>query len=311
METTEQTTGTRIDAALLAAQAEFPEIPKDKENAHYHQRYSSLDAIISGTRPSLTKNLLLLTHRVEDTETGVRVTALLKHLPSGEERANALSCECSRMDPQRLGSAITYLRRYTVSSLLGITPDEDDDGNAAKPREGERPRQPAQKSQPSQPPAGKPPAPPAKGKGPAGNVQAAHEREQAEARQAAARHQANQPKGRPDPEMEAIKAKMPDLPLAKLIEVIAIAKTVEHLTACVVGPEGGSVHQTPSEWKALLDAIKDRYVFLQNHERLVRDAEFETMMNGQREKNNLDLDFQATEEKWDKADPPQPEEPKA
>lgn len=125
-----------IEEALLLAQSEFPEIPKDATNTYYNTRYATLDAIVSATRPALTKHELLANHKVEDTEHGVKVTAILRHLPSKQELSNTLSCDCVRSDPQKMGLAITYLRRYTLAPLLGVTPDEDDDGNAAKPADG-------------------------------------------------------------------------------------------------------------------------------------------------------------------------------
>lgn len=35
-------------------------------------------------------------------------------------------------DPQQVGSAITYARRYSLTTVLGIFPDKDDDGGYAK-----------------------------------------------------------------------------------------------------------------------------------------------------------------------------------
>lgn len=169
---------TDLDAALLAAQAEFPAIPKDATNTYFNTQYSTLDAIISATRPALVKHSLLLNHRVEDTETGIRVTAILRHTPSKEERTNSLSCETPRSNPQSLGSIITYLRRYTASPLLGVTPDQDDDGNAAgnksngksEPAQQKRTtrRQSNGKSEPATPETKKS-APPAEKPAPAAN----------------------------------------------------------------------------------------------------------------------------------------------
>lgn len=120
-----------VEAALLAAQAEFPEIPKDKENTYYKTKYSSLDAIVSASRPALVKHGLLLTWSTEDTATGVKVTARLFHTQTKTKLENALSADCARTNVQQIGIAITYLRRYTCAPLLGITSDEDEDGNGA------------------------------------------------------------------------------------------------------------------------------------------------------------------------------------
>ena len=68
------------------------------------------------------------------------VETYLIHGESGEY----LGCEYpvvpSKADPQGLGSALTYARRYSLCSLLGIAADDDDDGNAASqpPRQEQR-----------------------------------------------------------------------------------------------------------------------------------------------------------------------------
>jgi hypothetical protein len=56
-----------------------------------------------------------------------------------------------KLTPQAMGSAITYARRYALSAIVGIAPDDDDDGNAASVT-------PARQEAPTPPPP-KPPAP--------------------------------------------------------------------------------------------------------------------------------------------------------
>jgi hypothetical protein len=131
--------------ALSAAQAEFPPIEKDKENPHFKSRYSSLDAIVSATRPALHKHGLFVYHEVSVIEYKLTVVAVLELAATGERRTNAAVIDVTP-NVQQIGSAITYLRRYTLAPLLGVCSDEDDDGNAqatapAKPRQQQRPQQ--------------------------------------------------------------------------------------------------------------------------------------------------------------------------
>lgn len=151
----DQVTG-GLSESLRLAQLEFPPIHKDKTNPHFKSEYASLDSIISGTRPALAKHGLVVHHEPADTATGVSVTAVLSHPASGQERCVTLGCDCNRANVQQIGSAITYLRRYTVAPLLGLTVDEDDDGNAAAPQQ--QAARPAAKP-PAKPPAPKPAAP--------------------------------------------------------------------------------------------------------------------------------------------------------
>lgn len=137
-----------IDEALLAAQAEFPEIPKDRENPHFKSRYSTLDAIKTATRGPLNKHGILQTERTEQINGRLIVTAILRHAASQTELSNAVSID-EAATVQGIGSQITYLRRYSVAPLLGICSDEDDDGNlgSQEPRRREqRERQPAAKA---------------------------------------------------------------------------------------------------------------------------------------------------------------------
>src|SRR5699024_8007053 len=44
---------------------------------------------------------------------------------------DALYMKPEKNTPQSIGSCLTYSRRYSISSIFGITSDEDDDGNQA------------------------------------------------------------------------------------------------------------------------------------------------------------------------------------
>lgn len=118
-----------FDEAFLAAQGEFPEVPKDKENPHFKSRYSSLDAIKSATRPALNKHGITTTERTDQADGRLKVTAILRHVPTGQEVTNSAAID-EATSVQGLGSQITYLRRYALVPLLGICSDEDDDGHA-------------------------------------------------------------------------------------------------------------------------------------------------------------------------------------
>jgi hypothetical protein len=67
------------------------------------------------------------------------VDSILTH-PSGEWISSRLCITPVKDDPQAIGSAITYARRYGLQAIVGIAPD-DDDGNAASGRDGVDTRQ--------------------------------------------------------------------------------------------------------------------------------------------------------------------------
>jgi hypothetical protein len=111
--------------ALIAAKSEFQAIPKDKVNPHYKSKYSTLDAVLGAVEPALAKHGLVLTHQAD----GEKFTTTLYH-ESGQFLSTSLPLP-SFADPQKMGSWISYARRYSITGLLSVCSDEDDDGNQA------------------------------------------------------------------------------------------------------------------------------------------------------------------------------------
>jgi hypothetical protein len=120
--------------ALLKAQQEFPALVKDATNPAFRSRYATLAAVQEAAFPVLHKNglVVLQSVRTEVTEIGllVFVGATLYHVESGESVLQELGLSPSKTDPQGIGSAITYGRRYLLMTMLGLAAD-DDDGNGA------------------------------------------------------------------------------------------------------------------------------------------------------------------------------------
>ena len=115
--------------ALNKAQSEMSGAKKGSANPFFKSKYADLAEVIHCAKEALATNGLSiaqfpLTH---DGKAGVRT--LLMH-SSGEYIEDVLLLACTKQDPQAMGSAITYARRYAYQSVLGI-PSEDDDGNYA------------------------------------------------------------------------------------------------------------------------------------------------------------------------------------
>lgn len=122
----------KLMSALIAAQAEFPSIPKDGYNPHFKSKFSTLAAVKKATQPVLVKHQLAVTQFPSMTYDGKpALTTLLAHA-SGQYMYDVTALSMVKSDPQAQGSAITYLRRYAWSAVLGLVTDEDDDdGNTA------------------------------------------------------------------------------------------------------------------------------------------------------------------------------------
>jgi hypothetical protein len=129
-------------AALAKAQGAFAPIVKDKKvdvikegRKLYEFYYADLDAVLDATRPALNANGLFLATPYSGSRTEV-VRVLISHCDGGTiETLSVLPGpflnKYDQPDEQARGSAITYRRRYMVTTLLGIASENDDDGNAS------------------------------------------------------------------------------------------------------------------------------------------------------------------------------------
>lgn len=121
-----------LSKALAAAQGEIIGAGKDAFNPHFKAKYADLAAVWDACRPALAKNGLAVIQPVSADGARVRVITLLAH-GSGEWISEELILEARDASPQSVGSVFTYGRRYGLSAMVGVAPDDDDDGNAAQP----------------------------------------------------------------------------------------------------------------------------------------------------------------------------------
>ena len=116
---------------LFEAKKEIGKISKDSKNPFFKSKYFDINSLLEHVEPILQKHNLLLLQPISsgavssiiydiDTESGKNYMSSSIPLPQ-------LS------DPQKLGSAVTYYRRYTLQSLLGLQAEDDDGNLASKP----------------------------------------------------------------------------------------------------------------------------------------------------------------------------------
>lgn len=118
--------------ALAKAQAEMPVVKFDAKNPFLKNKYATLGAVIEASRPVLKKHGLAVSQFPYGFENTVGVTTILIH-ESGEwiEENISLELEVGKglSNNQSAGVTLTYLRRYAYAAILGITADEDGDGD--------------------------------------------------------------------------------------------------------------------------------------------------------------------------------------
>lgn len=118
--------------ALIEVQKQVIGVDKDAKNPFFKSDYITYDNLIKATRQALSQNGFAVSHESEKTESNIlHLKTLLIHV-SGQFFESTMSVthdgKC-----QSLGSAMSYLKRYTLQGLLAIASGEDSDGNEHKP----------------------------------------------------------------------------------------------------------------------------------------------------------------------------------
>ena len=144
-----------LATAMALMQSEIENVTKDRVNTFFAKdpnskpTYATLAAVLDVCRPALAKHDLSVVQFPGNDGAMVTVTTRLMH-KSGEWLESTCGAVPMKADAQQVGSVVTYLRRYSLAALCGVTQD-DDDGNAASvpqtPANGQSRSQPTPQSQ--------------------------------------------------------------------------------------------------------------------------------------------------------------------
>ena len=117
---------------LINLQYEMGNVEKNSKNPFFKSTYSSLTEIVNYAKPYLHKHGFAIVQTFSQSDNGtVHINTILIH-KSGQSISGTLSMPSKdATDPQKTGSAVTYARRYAYAAIIGLTPEEDDDGNKA------------------------------------------------------------------------------------------------------------------------------------------------------------------------------------
>jgi methionine aminopeptidase len=125
---------TEISKALLAIQKEIETIKKNAVNPFYNSQYATLDEILEIVKPICNKNGVSLVQDIN----GLQISTMLIHESGEWIQQEGLTLPNEKNTAQGAGSAVTYGRRYSLSAMLGIATEQDDDGNGAqKPQQSQ------------------------------------------------------------------------------------------------------------------------------------------------------------------------------
>ena len=119
-----------INKILLEVQQQLDGVTKNANNPHFKSDYANYNAILEAVKVPLNTKGILIDQIPDADELGRYVKTSLIHVESGEEKSCKVYLELPKPDMQKLGSAITYAKRYGLQTLC-VLPSEDDDGNDA------------------------------------------------------------------------------------------------------------------------------------------------------------------------------------
>ena len=133
----------KLAEALAKAQSQFENAVKDSENPFFKSNYADLTSVFEACRSQLAENGLSVAQPFGFAEDGIPIVYTILMHTSGEWIRGHIKMKPTKMDPQGIGSALTYARRYSLESMLGIArEDADDDGNEASKEEKKKPSAP-------------------------------------------------------------------------------------------------------------------------------------------------------------------------
>lgn len=117
--------------ALSLFQGEVKQPLKDKANPFFKSKYVPLENVVEAITEIAPKHGLSFIQYPINQDNKVGVVTILMHSSGEYIQTEPIFTIPAKNDAQATGSVITYLKRYSLSAVFGITSDEDDDGNSA------------------------------------------------------------------------------------------------------------------------------------------------------------------------------------
>jgi hypothetical protein len=128
----QSTTIGKLAEALSKAQSEYNKIIKDSTNPFFHSKYADLASCIDSVRDALHKNGLAIVQGTKIVGDRNALETTIMHT-SGEWINGEYLIVPIKDEPQAMGAAMTYARRFTICGMLFVAA-EDDDGEGAQGR---------------------------------------------------------------------------------------------------------------------------------------------------------------------------------
>ena len=114
---------------ILEVQKQIGSLSKNAKNPFFKSAYLDLSDLLLHVTPIINNNGLVLLQPIKENSVGTQIL----DSETGIILAESFITLPELKDPQKLGSCITYFRRYTLKSLLAIAEVDDDGNKASKP----------------------------------------------------------------------------------------------------------------------------------------------------------------------------------
>ena len=121
-----------MNSKLLELQKEISGISKDKTNPFYKSQYFDINQLIHAIKPVLNDLGLVLMQPLTNIDGKPAISTVLIDADGGDQVTSCIMLP-ENDDPQKMGSIITYYRRYAIQSML-LLEAVDDDANSAIPQ---------------------------------------------------------------------------------------------------------------------------------------------------------------------------------
>lgn len=132
-----------ISKAMAKFQEEVKQPLKDADNPFFKSKYVPLESVVESIHNIAPKHGLSFTQWALNDDSGqLGVATLLMHTSGEFLEFDPVFMKAEKPTAQGAGALITYLKRYTLSAIFGITSDQDDDGNSASGNQIPKQKQP-------------------------------------------------------------------------------------------------------------------------------------------------------------------------
>src|SRR5665647_998226 len=133
---------TNLAKALASFQNEVQNPKNTADNPFFKSKYAPLNDVLNLVRPLLSKHGLSVLQSPSGNGSDIIISSILMHSSGEWIEPDPLVLKADKATAQGAGSAITYGRRYSISAMLGISSEDDDDGNHATSKTLEPPKVP-------------------------------------------------------------------------------------------------------------------------------------------------------------------------